>query len=134
MAKFMRRDGEHGEGTGRNWRERRRTRRRRSMHRRRSAFAASPASPPDRTAATSRGRLVMTQQILGPKGRRRKRWTFLMCLVVAIATGLLVITGAQAVHDDGVFQLDRNAYTASDGGSTPAAHDWDQVCPAATPA
>jgi hypothetical protein len=51
-----------------------------------------------------------------------------------VFAALFVIAGAQAVHDDGVFQLDRNAYTAADGGVKPAAHDWDQVCPAATPA
>jgi hypothetical protein len=39
----------------------------------------------------------------------------------------LFVVPAQAVHDAGVFQLDRDALTANQS-IPPASHDWDQVC------
>ena len=71
----------------------------------------------------------MTQRVLGPTGSPRRRWTLILPLVAAFAVGLLYVAGAQAVHDVGVFQLDRNASTAVQ--STPAAaEDWDLICKA----
>src|SRR5439155_11611503 len=46
----------------------------------------------------------------------------------------VVLAGtASAVHDTGLFQLDRNAQTSVESGSVPGRHDWDQVCRDATP-
>src|SRR5439155_23175860 len=72
----------------------------------------------------------MTTRILGPRGGRRRRLLLLPTLV-ATALALLYVTGAQAVHDVGVFQLDRNAQTSVPSGA--AGEDWDRVCPASTP-
>src|SRR5206468_4101884 len=50
-----------------------------------------------------------------------------MVLIASIA--LFVVAGAQAVHDENVFQLDGNAST--DIQSTPTAlEDWDLLCKA----
>jgi hypothetical protein len=75
----------------------------------------------------------MTTRILGPRGgRRRRRFLFLLLpALAAAALGLLYVTGAQAVHDVGVFQLDRNAQTSVPSGA--AGEDWDMVCPPSTP-
>ncbi|HET9287996.1 MAG TPA: hypothetical protein VFO26_10585 [Gaiella sp.] len=42
--------------------------------------------------------------------------------------GLFYVAGAGAVHDDGVFELDRNAVDGPSPGE-----DWNKVCPAGTP-
>ena len=52
-----------------------------------------------------------------------------MLLVALVA--LFVTAGAQAVHDTGIFQLDRNAQASDDAGTVSATHDWDQICKAA---
>jgi hypothetical protein len=66
-------------------------------------------------------------RIIGPPRSRRRHWTFLSCLVAALTVGVFFISGAQAVHDLGVFQLDGNA--SSTAQSTPtASDDWDKVC------
>jgi hypothetical protein len=46
-------------------------------------------------------------RVIGPPKSRRRRWTFLWCLTVALAAGIIFIPGALAVHDytDGM-QLD----------------------------
>src|SRR5215213_2728093 len=77
---------------------------------------------------------IMTTQILGEKRSPRRRWTLLLPLIAAFTLGMFYVAGAQAVHDDGFFQLDRNAFTSdlSNAASTPGAHDWDQVYDAAT--
>jgi hypothetical protein len=55
----------------------------------------------------------MTTRILGPtRSRRRRRFLLAPILLVAVV-GLFWIAGAQAVHDNGFFQLDRNAYQAA---------------------
>jgi hypothetical protein len=55
-----------------------------------------------------------------------------LALVTAITLTIAVVMPAYAVHDAGLFQLDRNAQTSVQ--STPnAAEDWDLVCPAGTP-
>jgi uncharacterized repeat protein (TIGR01451 family) len=63
----------------------------------------------------------MTERVLGPKQSSRRRWTMIVPLVVALTLGLLYISGAQAVHDLGLFQLDRNAVDvgAGDDWNTP---------------
>jgi hypothetical protein len=73
----------------------------------------------------------MTTRILGPKGPRRRRRFLFVPVLVATALALLYITSAQAVHDVGVFQLDRNAQTSVPAGAL--GEDWDKVCPASTP-
>src|SRR5262245_4965193 len=68
-------------------------------------------------------------RIFGSAGSPKRRGLVLVPLLVAAALSLLVITGAQAVHDTGAFQLDGNAQT-SDLGTPPSngADDWDRVC------
>jgi hypothetical protein len=88
----------------------------------------------------------MTERILGeagPKRKRRFRFIFLPILLGA-ALALMMAGGAQAVHDEGVFELDGNALTANDcpapTGTPPPAgceptnpfatlggEDWDKV-------
>jgi hypothetical protein len=86
----------------------------------------------------------MTQQILGPSGSPRRRWTVFVPLLVAFALGLMYVAGAQAVHDDGVFALEGNATTGNECTNPPTnnipsgcdprnpvsittGEDWDQV-------
>ncbi len=75
----------------------------------------------------------MTQQILGPSGSPRRRWTVFVPLVAAFAFGLFYVAGAQAIHDhpDRLIQMDRDGYTATN--PTLGAEDWQNVCaPGAT--
>ena len=71
----------------------------------------------------------MTAQLLGEKRSSRRRWTLLLPLIAAFTLGMFYVAGAQAVHDDTYFQLDRNAFTSDlANAATPAGiHDWDQV-------
>lgn len=70
----------------------------------------------------------MTERVLGPTGsRRRRRFTAGPLLLIAVLA-LMFTAGAQAVHDDGLFELDRNAVNEAAPGE-----DWNQVCPASTP-
>ena len=62
----------------------------------------------------------MTQQVLGPKGSPRRRWTLLLPFVAALALGLFYIAGAQAVHQE-TFELDGNVVVDA-GGSQDL--DW----------
>src|SRR5438128_1849768 len=64
---------------------------------------------------------------------RRKR-TGVMLAILAVFAGVVGGGTASAVHDTGVFQLDRNAQTSDPGpaGLVAASHDWDQVCRDAT--
>jgi hypothetical protein len=66
----------------------------------------------------------MARRVIGPTGSRRRRWLFLLCLVVTVGAGILFIPGALAVHDTGAFELDGNAT------NDPAVvgDDWDNVC------
>src|SRR5262249_39440199 len=71
----------------------------------------------------------MARKVIGPTGSRRRRWLFLLCLVVTIGAGAVFIPGALAVHDTGLFQLDGDAATGTNTAGTPAAtDDWDRVC------
>jgi hypothetical protein len=54
---------------------------------------------------------------------------YLWCLVAALGVGMVFISGAQAVHETGIFQLDGNAQTTVQSSPT-AREDWDQVCSA----
>ena len=70
----------------------------------------------------------MTERVLGPTGsRRRRRFTIGPFLLIAVLA-LLFTAGAQAVHDDGLFELDRNAVNEAAPGE-----DWNLVCPTTTP-
>ncbi|MGH3084475.1 MAG: hypothetical protein ACRDNP_10550, partial [Gaiellaceae bacterium] len=53
----------------------------------------------------------MTNQIIGPTGSQRRRWTLLIPLVAAFAFALVYIAGAQGNAPDqaGLFELDKNA-------------------------
>ena len=61
----------------------------------------------------------MTQRVLGPIGSRRRRRFLPGLIFVAAAIALSLTTGAQAVHDLGLFELDRNATNGSATGD-----DW----------
>ena len=52
-------------------------------------------------------------RIIGPPKSRRRHWTFMWCLVVAIGVGIFYIPGALAVHETGAFELDGNAVSAN---------------------
>jgi hypothetical protein len=73
----------------------------------------------------------MTERILGESGSpKRRRRLLVVPLLVTAVFAIFWITGAQAVHDDGVFELDRNAID----DAAVAGEDWNKVCPASTPA
>jgi hypothetical protein len=57
--------------------------------------------------------------------RGRATTRALAVLGLLLATGTLFAVRAEAVHDEGLFELDRNA--VNDG--LVAGEDWDQVCP-----
>lgn len=73
----------------------------------------------------------MARKVIGPTGSRRRRWLFLCTSVAAIALAVLIIPGAFAVTDEGVFQLDGNAQV-TDNSETPAMpsalEDADNIC------
>src|SRR5262249_62226434 len=75
------------------------------------------------------GRHSMARKVIGPTGSRRRRWLFLCTTVAAIATAVLFIPSAFAVHDMGIFQLDGDAQTTLQS-PVPAAEDWDLICKA----
>src|SRR6266550_3622924 len=64
---------------------------------------------------------------------RRSRNRLALALLTAVSLTVAVVVPAYAVHDVGLFQLDRNAQTSVQS-TPPAAEDWDMVCPASTPA
>jgi hypothetical protein len=75
----------------------------------------------------------LARKVIAPTGSRRRRWLFLCTTAVAVAVAVLFIPSAFAVHDNGVFELDGNAITASGGqyeSTPPAAEDWDMICKA----
>ena len=43
-------------------------------------------------------------RVIGPPKSRRRRWTFLWCLTVALAAGIIFIPGALAVHDEAALR------------------------------
>ena len=60
---------------------------------------------------------------------RRSTDRLALALFAVIALTIAVVVPAYAVHDEGVFQLDRNAQTSVQS-AIPATDDWDKVCPA----
>src|SRR5215210_5173786 len=74
----------------------------------------------------------MAGRIMGPTGSARRRRWLGVPLAMVMLVALFWIAGAQAVHDDGNFQLDRNAFTTDTLGAPYTGHDWDQVYDAAT--
>jgi len=78
----------------------------------------------------------MTDRILGPTGGKRRRRFLLGPLFVVALVALFLTTGAQAVHDLGVFELDADTPGASpavtDNTSPGLPDDWDRVCNLAT--
>ncbi len=81
----------------------------------------------------------MTQRVLGPTGsKRRRRFLFVPILAVA-CTALFYIAGAQAVHNDGFFELGPTP-TAPEanvtnilGNATDAGPDWSDLFDATAP-
>ncbi len=65
-------------------------------------------------------------RVIGPPKSRRRRWTFLACLMAALAVGVFYIAGAQAtptgtaVQDNGLFQLDGNTLPTTCASPFPA--------------
>jgi prealbumin domain-containing protein len=70
----------------------------------------------------------MTRVVLGPTGGQRRRWTLIAPFFIVALVALMLTAGAQAVHDDGFFELDRNAVATAAPGE-----DWNLVCPTTTP-
>src|SRR5215210_6904671 len=70
---------------------------------------------------------AMARRILGARRTPHGRRLVLLTMIAAFGLGVFFIAGAQAVHDDGNFQLDRNAFTSDTLGAPYTGHDWDQV-------
>jgi hypothetical protein len=70
----------------------------------------------------------MTERVLGPTGSRRRRRFLLAPLCLVVLLGLLVVGGAQAVHDED-FQLDGdvNAATPTNIGGSSQDIDWSSL-------
>ena len=65
-------------------------------------------------------------RVIGPPKSKRRRWTFLWCLIVVLTVGGLYIAGAGALNSTtGELELDGNATTQT---ATPQRDDWDRVC------
>src|SRR5215210_1079950 len=75
---------------------------------------------------------AMATRILGARRTPHGRRLLLLTMIAAFGLGVFFIAGAQAVHDDGNFQLDRNAFTSDTLGAPYTGHDWDQVYDPAT--
>jgi hypothetical protein len=59
---------------------------------------------------------------MGPTGSRRRRRFLFVPFLLTVALALFLTAGAQAVHTEGLFELDRNAVNDPAAGN-----DWDQV-------
>ena len=70
----------------------------------------------------------MTERLLGPTGSRKRRRFLLVPLCLVVLVALLVVGGAQAVHDED-FQLDGDvdATTTTSIGGTTQAVDWSSL-------
>ncbi len=73
-------------------------------------------------------------RVIGPKKSKRRRWTFLSALSIAVGLSILFIPGAFAVHDLGLFELDTatingqvtGAANVADDSGTPG-DDWSTI-------
>jgi hypothetical protein len=70
----------------------------------------------------------MATRILGPRTSWRRRRFLLAPIFLMTLVALFVVTGAQAVHDTGTFQLDGDASSATQPIGPAATDDWDKVC------
>jgi hypothetical protein len=70
----------------------------------------------------------MTERVLGTTGSKRRRLRFPI-LIAAIAAAIVVIPGALAVHDEGLFELDKTTTVDANATNDPAVpgDDWDLV-------
>jgi hypothetical protein len=81
----------------------------------------------------------MATRILGPTRSRRRRRFLLGPIFLVVLVALLMTTGAQAVHDLGLFELDRNAQNdaavaGDDWNSLPgSSEDFTGILPDVTP-
>ena len=66
-------------------------------------------------------------RVIGPPKSNRRKWTFLCALLVCVGLGVLVIPGAMAVHDTGIFQLEGDAQQATPTAALKS-EDWDNIC------
>jgi len=66
----------------------------------------------------------MATRILGPTGSRRRRRFLIAPILLVACAAMFWIAGAQAVHDNGAFELDGNATN----NPAVAGDDWDNVC------
>ncbi|MGH3081455.1 MAG: hypothetical protein ACRDNH_10035 [Gaiellaceae bacterium] len=73
----------------------------------------------------------MTTRILGPTASRRRRRFLLAPIFLLTVVALFMAAGAQAVHDIGVFQLDKDATTLENPAVS--GEDWDLICKAHQP-
>jgi hypothetical protein len=65
----------------------------------------------------------MATRILGPTGSKRRLRFLLAPIFIAALAAVFLVSGAQAVHDTGAFELDGNATNNAAPGD-----DWDNVC------
>lgn len=70
----------------------------------------------------------MARRILGPTGSRRRRRFLFGPILAAVLTGLLLTAGAQAVHDDNLFELGgvQQANILGDGNAANGP-DWADI-------
>jgi hypothetical protein len=68
-------------------------------------------------------------RILGSPGRSRRLRSAIGLAFSLVLIAMFVIPSALAVHDDNIFQLDRNAVTSDPGDPATVGEDWDLVCP-----
>jgi hypothetical protein len=70
----------------------------------------------------------MTERVLGPTGSKR-RLLRLLPMLAAVAAAVVLIPGGLAVHDEGLFELDKTPTVDANATNDPdvAGDDWDQV-------
>lgn len=64
----------------------------------------------------------LAKNAVGRPGSTRRRWALWLSLVILVGAGAVVMQPLLAVHDDGVFELDRNTVDAADPGE-----DWNTI-------
>jgi hypothetical protein len=70
----------------------------------------------------------VTERVLGPTGSKRRLLRFLPMLA-AVAAAVVLIPGGLAVHQEGIFELDKTPTVDANATNDPAVDgdDWDQV-------